>query len=97
MKVHFEDVPEEEDWFCVELGFVKRWICTWTAVDQCGNVSEELRTEVRIIDEASPEIICPPTVTVDCQTELDPYSPWTSNTQYRLDNPVLQKRHYLLG
>ncbi|MFN3555624.1 MAG: HYR domain-containing protein [Bacteroidales bacterium] len=44
-------------------------VVTWTATDACGNISTCSFT-VTVQDEEAPVIICPPTVTVGCPSEV---------------------------
>ncbi len=44
---------------------------TWTATDACGNSSTCVQT-INVEDTTAPDIVCPPTVNLDCNDSTDP-------------------------
>ncbi|MCF8239251.1 MAG: hypothetical protein K9I85_13905, partial [Saprospiraceae bacterium] len=44
---------------------------TWTITDPCGNSTAQVQN-IDIIDNTSPEIICPPLVTIECDEDQEP-------------------------
>ena len=53
---------------CGDTGMITR---TWTAEDECGNVSS-CEQIIRIIDSTVPELTCPADLTVDCTASTNP-------------------------
>ncbi|MCZ4410791.1 hypothetical protein O3Q51_18385, partial [Cryomorphaceae bacterium 1068] len=49
-------------------------ICTFVAVDVCGNTSEPASTSLNLIDDTAPVITCPADVEVDCTADNSPAS-----------------------
>ncbi len=47
-------------------------ICTFVAVDDCGNTSDEIASELNIIDNTPPVITCPADATVSCTDDISP-------------------------
>jgi hypothetical protein len=46
--------------------------CIWTAVDDCGNRSQEISLLMVMIDDEAPEIVCPPDTVIACGQSIDP-------------------------
>jgi hypothetical protein len=46
--------------------------CIFVAEDACGNVSEELYTELVVVDNTTPHIFCPADIVVTCGSDTSP-------------------------
>ncbi len=44
---------------------------TWTAMDACGNSANCIQT-INVVDTTPPDIMCPPSVIIDCNDSTDP-------------------------
>jgi len=63
--VSFEDTIDPS---CAGSGVIVR---TWTAKDECGNVSSCVQI-ITVVDRTAPDITCPADVTVECDQPVDP-------------------------
>src|SRR5690606_23966408 len=60
-------------------------VVTFTATDACG-LSSTCTAEIRIIDTAPPEVICPPDLTIACNTAADLSVPANTTIAAWLEN-----------
>ncbi|MBX2929591.1 MAG: T9SS type A sorting domain-containing protein [Saprospiraceae bacterium] len=67
-------------------GFIQR---TWTAMDNCGNVSTCVQI-ISVIDDVPPMIVCPPNITVACSNAVNPTVTGTATATDNCDpSPVI--------